>query len=884
MRRRDEASNAAGGLDAGAGALLERADQLSTLEEMLAAVLATSSGRLVLVGGEAGVGKTALLREFCEQRQRTTSVLWGTCEALLTPGPLGALFDIAEQTGGELAELVEGSATAHEITTGLVREVNRRAPAILVIEDVHCADEATLDVLKLLGRRLDRVRALILASYRDEELERTHPLRVVLGELAAERRVERLALSPLSLPSVKLLAEPHGLDAEDVHRKTNGNPLFVTEILAAGGAEIPDTVRDAVLARAAPLSAPAREVIEALAILPPRAEIWLLEALAGGAFSSLDECLSSGIVESSSDGVAFRHELARLAIEHTVPPDRKLSLHRKALGALLESPRGPDLDLLAHHAEAAGDADAVLRFAPRSAARASSFGAHREAAAHYESAMRFADRLPTAELAGLLDRRSHECYLVGRFGEAIEAQERALGCYRELGDRLREGDSLRRLGRVLGFGGRPMEGAEACREAVSLLERLEPGRELALAYATLAQRCMNWEDVEGAVHWGTRALELARRLDDTEIVVYALTSIGSAEFRAGASEGRARLEQSLELAQDAGLEDHVGRAFVGLVWDAVRQRSAALAGRYLDVGIEYCRERGLDYWGFFLLACRARRDLDQGRWSDAADGAATVVEDPRSWPVPRVCALAVLGLVRARRGDSDGLPLLDEALAHAEPTGELQQTGPAVAARAEAAWLQGTPQVVASETQSTLDLALRRRAAWEAGDLASWRWRCGIAEDLGGLAEPYALQMAGDWRRAAEHWAELGCPYEAALALAETEDDALRRRALDELQGLGAGPAASIVARRLRERGVRGLPRGPRATTRANPAGLTARELEVLELVAQGLRNAQIAERLFLSEKTVDHHVSAILRKLGVGTRAEASAEAVRLEIASKDG
>jgi DNA-binding CsgD family transcriptional regulator/tetratricopeptide (TPR) repeat protein len=873
-----------GGAGAEPGGLLERSDELTSLTRAADAVLDEHVGRLVLVGGEAGAGKTALLREFCRGRE-AERILWGSCEALLTPAPLGAMFEVAEQSGGELAEVVDGEPRPHDVAAAIVREFNRRRPTILVLEDLQWADEATLDVLKLLARRLERAKALILASYREDELDRMHPVRVVLGELAGTSGVDRLAVPPLSVQAVAALAEPLGADAEDLHRKTGGNPFFVVEALAAGGSVIPDTVRDAVLARTARLSDAARKLLEAVAIAPPQADIWLLEALTGGEIGALDECLSAAVLTSSADAVAFRHELARLAVDGTLSPARRLALHRAALEALSASRRGLDLDRLAHHAESAGDAPATLRFAPQAAERASSLGAHREAAAHYGRAIRFAAGAPTEERALLLERRSYECYLSGQFEAAIEAQQAALACHRERGDRLREGDSLRSLGRLLGFGGRPEEGAEACREAVTVLELLEPGRELALAYATLSQRCLNWDDAAGAIAWGTRARELAERLGDTEILVYALINVGAAEFRGGRDEGREELELSLELARTAGLEDYVGRAYVGLVWGSVRERSFELANRYLGDGLEYCEEHGLEYWRLFLLASRARCALDQGRWSEAAETAAAVQRDPRSWPVPRVCALTVLGLVRVRRGEPGGEPLLAEALANAQPSGELQQIAPAVAALAEEAWLGGRPAEVAQLTEAALELAIQSGADWEAGELASWRSRSGIGEPDVLAAQPHALQLAGDWQGAAELWSRLGCPYEAALALAEADDEALGRHALEELRGLGADPAVAVVARRLRERGVRGLPRGPRASTRENPAGLTARELEVLALVAQGLRNADVADRLFVSEKTVDHHVSAVLRKLGARTRAEASAEAVRLGVVTaKDG
>ena len=859
--------------------LLERERYLTDLTQWLHAV--EEGGCIVLVDGEAGIGKTSLLQAFSNQ-QRETRVLWGACDALFTPRPLAPLHDIARQTQSALLAAVNSATNRNDIFNACLDELEHGEQALVVFEDMHWADEATLDLLKFLGRRIARTRAMLMVSYRDDEVGSRHPLRSVIGDLprASTRRV---SVAPLSETAVAELARRAGRSAKGLHSVTGGNPLFVTEVLAAKADTVPVTVRDAVLARTSRLSPAARKIAELVCVVPGKADAWLVEQ-APSDDATIEHCLNIGMLRGEDGSLAFRHELTRRAVEESLPLPVRRQLHAVILRAMLERP-GSNISAarLIHHADGAADSEAVLRHAPVAAEQAAAVGAHREAAAHYATALRHAGTLSDEGRAELLDRLSYESYLIDQLAEAIAAREAALRLWQKVGNRTKEGDDLRWLARLHWFNGQSDVAQRHATQAIEVLEPLPHGRELAMAYSCLAQLHMLTYAKEPALLFGGKALALALQIGDQEIEIHALNNIGSAKLNSGDEAGRVDLERSLSLALTGHFEEHAARAYTNLSYQAVITRDYARAVDYVARGIAHSDEHDLDLFARYMRAIRAQVCLAHGDWDQAVELTEAILCKTDLAPLNKIAASTVLGVVRVRRGDPGVQPLLDAARDLAMPTGEIQRIGPVCAARAEAAWTKGDRAAVIAEASAGYEVAVSQGDVWAHGQLAYWLWRAGeLTHAPARIAVPFALQIAGDWQAAAAAWEKLGCPYEQAMALADSADERALREAFAIFERLGAVPMATHLRHTLRARGVRGIPRGPNEATRANPAGLTSKEIEILTLLAHGSSNAQLASQLHRSTKTIDHHVSAILEKLDVHSRTQAVAAAFELGIISR--
>lgn len=852
--------------------MLERADLLRTLQ-LRRDEAAGGRGSLVLVAGEAGSGKTTLIEALIEHLDSSTSVITGACDPLSTPRPLGPLRDFAADPASGLADLELGDRdTASLFADVLHRVQNTARPTVMIVEDVHWADEATLDFLRFMGRRVRDTTAVLVCTYRDDELGADHPLRTVLGQLAPLATTHRLDVPALSIDAVAQLAGVTAIEAAALHERTEGNAFFVTEVIAAG-VDLPGSVQDAVVARLSQLDAPARLVVETVSIAPRSLEIDRVVALTEASHHAVDATVASGVLRSDSSQLRFRHELARAGVEESLPPAKRLDLHRRMI-ALLEAEGEDDAARLAHHAVRAAYPELIVRCAPPAAGEAVRRGARREAVELYRAALAHERLLGVERAADLWFCLGRELTWIDDPLSAVEALQRSITLHEQIGDVEAQARALVALQSPLWEVEGQAAGHACTQRALELLTSRGPSEALALTWTRIAHDHMIAREREPASDAIAEAGAIAEQVGSRSMLWYAEMLRGTVEIVMGNPElGVEILEESVRTAEAMDEYRLLGTALGMLGTGGGEARRYAAAIPALERGVEHGIATDNDYEVAYNRAWLARIAFEKGSWDDAVDHAERALNMPRSDGITAPTADSVIGRVRVRRGDPGGAERLDEVLAGAEDP-LFQYVWNAYCGRAEHAWLRGTPDEATPILHRAFERAMATDSPWARGEVGFWMWRAGLIDHSPeGSAEPFALQIDGDWRSAAHRWNALGCPYETAMALADGDEPAMRQ-AVEILDRLGAAPAAHLVRTRLRDAGAATIPRGPIRATLANPGHLTSRQLDVLGLMADGLSNGEIAARLIVSKKTVEHHVSAIFSKLGVDSRGKAVAVA----------
>ncbi|MCW2600993.1 MAG: transcriptional regulator, LuxR family [Frankiales bacterium] len=856
--------------------LLERETFLDSLTSYADEAL-LGKGRAVLIAGEAGVGKTALVEAF-QERLPAARWAWGACDDLSTPRPLAPLRDLARDLDGALLSAVREDQAREQLFDLLLDELRESDLTVLVVEDVHWADEATLDLVRFLARRLHDVRTLLLVTYRDEALGTDPMLRSALGDLGSFRGTRRMALPALSEGGVAELARGSSYAPGELYQLTGGNPYFLSEVLQAHGVQVPPSVRDAVLARADRLEATARRALDVAALLGSRPEPRVLSSVEGIEGSALDACVDAGLLVAQPSGVVFRHDLARLAVAAAVPPAKRVELHRSVLRTLRACDVQDDARL-SHHADAAHDGPAVIEHGLAAAKAASAVGSHREAAAQYARVLRYGDQLASRDCAEVCEAMALEYGLLDRFEEAAAGFEQALAIWRELGDDLRTGNALTRLAKPYWRLCRGADQERVCLEAVELLEALPPGPELARAWECQSSWLWGAGRLEEALLLSKKAQDLAREHDLLDVLSDALNTEACLRGFFG-EDSIPMLRQSLATALSGGHVGQAGRAHSNLVATFESEWRVEEADEAYREGIAYADSQDLGTFGVCIRGGRSQFLRQQGRNREARELAHEVIDAGLPSPVNSLNPLTAAGVLAARGGDVElAWTALDEALRNAETLQDPNWTRVVLIGRVEAHWLESRSDLAAVDVVRILAGTVGLDS-WETGETLAWARRLGVdtsdVEPERTPADPWAHELAGDVRGAAQEWDRLGAHHLASMALAFSDDEQDLRDAMERFRAMEAPAAEARVRQRLREIGADAVPAGPRASTRAHPAGLTRRESEVLEGLIRGLSNAEIAGKLFLSERTVEHHVSNVLAKLQVGTRAEAASEAER--------
>ncbi|TMI94120.1 MAG: hypothetical protein E6H06_10015 [Bacteroidetes bacterium] len=859
--------------------LIERDDFLTSLNNGFKRA-ASGDGHCFFIVGEAGIGKTSLVKTFLKEIEDECTEYVGACDSLFTPRPLAPLYDLALQINEDWVDKIESISSRAELFTKFVQVLtHKQRPVVVVFEDIHWADEATLDFVKFFARRISRTKCLFILTCRDEEIKQQLPLRNVLGDLAPDT-FTRLELTPLSRQAVQKLADQKGYDGEDVYSISAGNPFYVNEILASYSSGIPNNVKDSILSVYNRLEEEAKNVWQQLSVIPEGLEVSRLYKIDHSWHEAIGNCIASRILIIRNNKIFFKHELYRRTIEVSLSPFKRIALNKNLLQLFLSSfEEQGEIEKIVHYAKNANENELVVKYAPLAAKQAACVGAHIEASKLFLTAIEYSEGDDTDQLVTFYEDYAYECYLTNQIREAITYQAKALTIWKEKKEIEQIGNSLRFLSRLWWFEGNHQKAEHFAKQAITVLDEQPSSKAKAMAYSNMAQLKMLSDQTDECIYWGEKAIAVAREINDEETPVHAMTSMGSTLMlgQSSKSQGIALLKQSLSVSLKNSYHEHAARAYAALGSNAATIKDYDFAKKTLEEGISYCEERDLDSLKLYMLGWKARVNLELGNWAEAYKIANKLLTKENLLPVIKIGALAVAATVKMRKGEQDVLPLLLEAKTLALRTTELQRIIPVLVALLEYEWVTGKTYI----EQEILDRAVKGFV--EADKISKksrfcfWlkkvrKQRAEPKEDLKRLINATTAQEES------ASWEELSCPYEQALSLFDGNEDN-KRKALSIIQQLGADAVSEKLKMEMRSSGIKKIPRGIRESTKINPAQLTNRELDVLQLLKNGTHNKEIAETLFISPKTVDHHISSILFKLDVSSRAKAVAEAARLGI-----
>jgi DNA-binding winged helix-turn-helix (wHTH) protein len=786
--------------------VLERDDELLRLAGAVDDLVAGRGG-VVCVSGAAGLGKTTLVRRATEDAGADVVLLLASCEDLTTPRALGPFRDMRLPSGGPLVDEVDPGFDAGTVLARLREVVSTAGPPVVVVEDVHWADDATVDLLRLLVRQAPGLPAVVVLTYRDEDIGPGHPMRRLLGSLRAP--VTHLALEPLSTSAVQRMTTGTGLAADEVHAVTGGNPFFVSEIVAHPGTSVPASVRDAVLARIDQTTGETRHGLQVLSVVPARAERWLAEELVPGADTVLHEAERRGLLSGDAGSVWFRHELARRVIEADLTASERTAHHRAAARVL--ATRGADPARVLHHAARGHVPGLVREQALLAAGQAVAAGAHRQAAAHLDLLLSFRDQLPADTVAAALTDRAHSLYLLNRFAESQRLAVESVQMWETLGDPAQLGRALVGLARTGLWAVGPRFAEQAAQRAVAAAEQARSRADdgpatvlLAQAHAELARSRGNLatlgpvsEPGPSAVEHALRAVELARLTGRDDLVAHTLTYLGAERLSNGDPAGRDQLDEAVRIAARDPRVEYVTRGCVNASGAAYRSGEPELAMEYVRTGLAGCADGEFFAGEYRLDLTRAAIQLSTGSWDEAEAALRDLVDRPGEPGLMRPMATAMLARLLARRGRDGAGRLLARAVADVTGSDEPHLVGPVAAAVAELHWLAGSGDLPAF-VRDAYDLARRRGHLVSQGELATYALRCGQGLPRGDEPDPavppgpWGPALAGDHQRAADGWRELHERYEQAV---ETWAAGERDAAAAVLATLGAGATLDRLRR-----------------------------------------------------------------------------------------